>query len=156
MKTGGVYGDLDHCPKEDLLESAQALFHLLPHVKGHKVWGLAKAFDADCYILTSGHQFKAPDVEVEADIYRGTANMPSSEKERTVRLRVLGGTQRDTYWHNCWYEPLVGSVRDGQVVSETDGVEDVTATYRAAHERRTRKRGYTQPAEIPKQTKLGM
>ena len=32
LATGGIYGDIDHCPREDLLESAEALLSLLPEV----------------------------------------------------------------------------------------------------------------------------
>ena len=153
LETGGVYGDLDHCPREDLLESAQALLQLLPHVERHrKVWGLGKAYDSDCYIYTTGRQFAAPKVELEV-----SETMPDSERD--FHLVVFGGGDRDIYWRNMWYEPLIGSVRDGQVVPDTEGVADLTAPARAEHEQWRREhemQRYHEKLRNPDQLKLSL
>ena len=146
LETGGVYGDLEHCPMEDLLESAQALLQLLPCLEGRKVWGLGKAYDADCYIYTKGHQFAVPNVQLGAP-----------EGVRDFRLAIMGGSHRDIYFGNLWYEPLVGSVRDGQVVPDTEGVEDLTAPARGRQEewlRRLALERYRREMKNPKQMQL--
>jgi len=58
---GSIQGDLDHCPEEDLLESARALLSLLPQVRHKGLWGLGKAYDADCYLYTTNRTYKVPD-----------------------------------------------------------------------------------------------
>ena len=50
--TGQVWGDLDHCPAEDLMSSAKAIWEA-GKVLGRAIWGLGKAYDNDCYIFTN-------------------------------------------------------------------------------------------------------
>jgi hypothetical protein len=143
LETGGVYGDLAHCPREDLLESAQALLQLLPHLEGRRVWGLAKAFDSDTYIYTKGRDFPFPKVEIP--VAEGV-DFPGRQRQRVV----FGGSDGRTYWWQNWYEELVGSVKDGQVVPDTEGVPDLTAPNKAEKARWL----YQHRLKHPEQTRL--
>lgn len=116
LRTGGIYGDLDHCPREELLESAEALLSLLPQINHKRLWGLGKAYDADCYLYTEASSYKLPEgLRLEADVGSGSC--------RQFRLRVMP-CDYEPYWERTWYERLVGSVRDGKVSSDTEGVPD--------------------------------
>ena len=145
LETGGVYGDLDHCPREDLLESAQALLQLLPHLEGRTVWGLGKAYDSDTYIYTKGRQFPFPKVEIE--VAEGV-DFPGRQRQ----LVVFGHVDMGIHWRQAWYERLVGSVRDGQVVPNTEGVPDLTAPIKAEKAKWL----YEHRLKHPEQTKLPM
>jgi hypothetical protein len=128
IQTGGIYGDIDHCPLPDLLESAEALWSLLPRVKHKGLWGLAKAFDGDCYLYTSHARYKpAADVMLEQDIYRG----PFGRSQRPFKLITVPCRDRKGYFDRCWYEPLVGSIRKGKATSNTNGIPDLAAEARA-------------------------
>jgi len=134
LETGGIYGDIDHCPQADLLESAEALLSLLPRVRHKGLWGLVKDFDADCYLYTRAKGYKVPDdVRLEADIYRGTGGLPASR--RPFKLIVMPERDGEQYWRSTWYEPLVGSVRNGKVSPDIEGVPDLTAEGRAEFEK---------------------
>ena len=129
LETGGIYGDLDHCPREDLLESAEALLSLLPKVNHRGLWGLAKAWDADCYVYSEAASFRVPE-DIRLELYRG-----NDVAGRRFRLVPLGRMERDVYWRFHWYEPLIGSLRDGKVSPDTEGIPDLTAEARAERER---------------------
>ncbi len=154
LATGGIYGDLDHCPREDLLESAEALLSLLPKVNHKGIWALAKDFDAGCYLYTKSKRFVVPqDVHLDQDIYRGPAGLAPSPKEKTFRLMVQPDCVRDAYWRARWYEPLIGSVRDGKVSAETEGVVDLTAETKAEREH-LRREIEAREASKPRQLKI--
>jgi len=145
LETGGIYGDLDHCPREDLLESAEALLSLLPQVKHKGLWGLAKAFDADCYLHTERASYKVPE-DIRLELYRG-----NDVAGRRFRLVPLGKTERATYWQYHWYSKLVGSVRGGKVTADTEGIPDLTAEAGAEMERRAeeiRRREASKPRQL--------
>ena len=110
---GGIYGDVGHCDFSDLLESAKALMPLLPTVQHKGLWGLAKAFDADCYVYTTDKRYRLPD---------------------DLKILVIP-TNRLEYFRFHWYLGLVGSVRNGKVGRSTTGIEDMIAPARAEHER---------------------
>jgi len=111
---GSIHGDLDHCPREDLLESAQALLSLLPRVRHRGLWGLGKAYDADCYLHTEAGKYAPPeDLTLEAECTGGS--------RQHFRLAVLRG-ERETYWRYTWCEKLVGSVKEGEVNPDTKGL----------------------------------
>lgn len=44
--TGYVYGDIDHCPLNDLIESAKTLINIAPK----RAKAIGKAYDNDCYL----------------------------------------------------------------------------------------------------------
>ena len=135
LVTGGVYGDIDHCPVEDLLESAEALLSLLPKVQHPGLWGLHKDFDADCYVYTTARRYKVDgELTLEADIYEGPGGMPGPWT-RPFTLKLMTGSDRERYWRFNWYSRLIGSVRDGQVSADIDSIPDLTAEQRAVHER---------------------
>ena len=143
--TGGVYGDFDHCPREELLESAEALLSLLPRVEHKGLWGLGKDFDADCYVHTTAKKYQVPEgLQLAADIYRGTGGLSASRKP--FRLFAFSIADRNFYWEITWYSKLVGSVRDGKVSADTEGIPDLTAERRAEMARRE--------AEKPRQLKI--
>jgi hypothetical protein len=137
IETGGIYGDIDHCPLPDLLESAEALWSLLSKVKHKGLWALAKSFDADCYLYTSNKSYKPPDgITLEQNIYRGAGGLPASC--RPFILIVMPYGDRKDYFNRNWYEPLVGSIRDGKATSNTDGIPDLGAEGRAKMEKQKR------------------
>ena len=145
LATGGIYGDLDHCPTEDLLESAEALLSLLPHVNHRGLWGLGKAWDADCYLYTGKVTYKVPE-DIRLELYRG-----SDLAGRRFRLVPLGKMERNRYWQYHWYECLIGSVRDGKVTADTEGIADLTAEARAEMERQAeevRRREASKPRQL--------
>ena len=112
---GSIHGDLDHCPKEDLLESAQALLSLLPRVKHKGLWGLGKAYDADCYLYTAAKRYSPTQgLVLEADCLKGSCHQ--------FRLMAIDSSDRETHWRGDQYSHLIGSVRDGQVSPDTDGL----------------------------------
>jgi len=111
---GSIHGDLDHCPREDLLESAQALLSLLPKVRHRGLWGLGKAYDADCHLHTETGKYAPPEgLTLEAECPGGSC--------QRFRLAVLRG-ERETYWRHTWYEKLVGSVKGDKVSPDTQGL----------------------------------
>ena len=96
---------------------------------------MGKAFDADCYIYTSAKSYSPPKgLELAADIYRGPVVGDTTRWERPFRLVVLGNTERPQYFRNMWYEPLIGSVKNGVVSPDTKGIPDLTAEARMQHE----------------------
>ncbi len=52
-KEGAIYGDLAHCPLDDLLESAHELDRLALLFPEYKPNGMSKDCDGDCYLHTS-------------------------------------------------------------------------------------------------------
>ena len=153
LETGGIYGDLDHCPREDLLESAEALLSLLPRVSHKGIWALAKDFDAQCHLYTKSKTFVVPeDLDLDQDIYRGPAvGWPPSPRDKTFRLLVQPDCVRGTYWRARSYEPLIGSFRDGKVSAETEGIVDLTAEARAEmeqHRREIEERDASKPRQL--------
>ena len=133
LQTGGIYGDIDHCPLPDLLESAEALWSLLPEIKHKGLWALGKAFDADCYLYTSNKSYKPPDgITLEQNIYRGSGALPATG--RPFKLTVISYGNRKDYFNHNWYEPLVGSIKDGKATPNTDGIPDLGADGRAKME----------------------
>ncbi|MBA7681144.1 hypothetical protein ES703_89474 [subsurface metagenome] len=155
LVTGGIYGDLDHCPLADLLESAEALLSLLPEVEHKGLWGFAKDFDAQCYLYTTNKRYWAPEgLHLDQDIYRGTAvGFPPSERNQSFSLLVFRQIVRDACWRSRWYEPLIGSFRDGKVSADTEGIVDLTAEARAEMERH-RREIEEREASIPRQLKI--
>jgi len=136
LQTGGIYGDIDHCPLPDLLESADALWSLLPKINHKGLWALAKAFDADCYLCTSTKYYSPPDdIRLEQDIYRGAGGLPTSQ--RPFKFIVIPSKRQD-YFDRNWYEPLIGSLRDGKATSNTNGIPDLTAKAIAEKEQQRR------------------
>jgi len=148
LETGGIYGDLDHCPGEGLLESAEALLSLLPQVKHKGLWGLAKAWDADCYLYTERASYKVPE-DIRLELYRG-----NDVAGRRFRLVPLGKVERASYWQYQWYAKLIGSVRDGKVTPDTEGVVDLTAEARTEREQ-YRREIEEREASKPRQLKMG-
>ena len=134
LDTGGVYGDIAHCPREDLLESAEALLSLLPKVDHKGIWALAKDFDAQCYLYTTNKRYWVPE-------------------DLDLPLLVQRQCVRDAYWHARWYEPLIGSFRDGRVGTDTEGIVDLTAETRAEMER-YRREIEEREASKPRQLKI--
>lgn len=58
---------------------------------------------------------------------------------------------RDAYWRARWYEPLIGSVRDGKVSADTEGIVDLTAEARAEmeqHRREIEEREASKPRQL--------
>ena len=134
LVTGGIYGDVNHCPREDLLESAESLLSLLPQVNHRGLWALAKAYDADCWLYTESRGYEAPeDLRLATDISRGPG-CPLGWR-RLFSLHVFAGRDREEFWRFNWYEPLIGSVKDGKVSAYTEGIPDLTAEARAQFER---------------------
>ena len=145
LETGGIYGDLDHCPGEGLLESAEALLSLLPQVNHKGLWGLAKAWDADCYLYTERASYKVPE-DIRLELYRG-----NDVAGRRFRLVPVGKVERARHWQYHWYSKLVGSVRDGKVSADTEGIVDLTAETRAEMERQAeeiRRREASKPGQL--------
>jgi hypothetical protein len=136
LATGGIYGDLDHCPLEDLLESAEALLSLLPKVEHQGLWGLHKDFDADCYIYTAAqrYQLDQKSCALEADIYHGPAGM-DGPWTRPFHISVALRSDRVAHWRTDWYSRLIGSIKNGHASPDTQGVPDLTAEKRAEHKR---------------------
>jgi len=95
--TSGIYGDLDHCPTEDLLESARALLELTNGKRG-KAWGVRKDYDKGWSL--------------------------ANEK---------GGRER---WCRFDTEPLVGSIREGQMTDNVEGIPVLNAEARGGYLRR--------------------
>lgn len=137
LPTGGIYGDLDHCPKEDLLESAEALLSLLPRVTHKELWGLSKDYDSGCYLHTT-HKGVAPaGVQLEADIYRGTGGMPPRRRPFSLITNV---GDRAHHWRFDLWSKLIGSVKDGQVTSDTDSIDNLVAEAQARMQAETEQR----------------
>ena len=113
---GSIHGDLEHCPREALLESAQALLSLLAQVKHKGLWGLGKAYDADCHLYTTAKRYTLP----EGLVLEAECPWTCS----TFRVTVITNSDRKTYWRGNWYSRLIGSVRDGQVSPDTEGLPD--------------------------------
>jgi len=141
FETGGIYGDLDHCPIDDLLESAEALLACLP--EGHKgVKGFCKDYDAGCYVFAN----KSCKVSVpEHDIYRGPCGGDPILPHRPASVTVT----KEFHPHHYVYEPLIGSVRDGKVSTNTEGIVDLHA--KALKEREERDEEATRKAEESKE-----
>ena len=153
IETGGIYGDIDYCPLPDLLESAEALWPLLPEIKHKGLWALAKAFDADCYLYTSNKSYKPPDgITLEQNIYRGAGGLPTSQRPFKIIVMHSG---REDYFHRNWYEPLIGSLRDGKATSNTNGILDLTAKAIAEKEQQRREfASSAQPKADPQRPSL--
>jgi hypothetical protein len=150
LVTGGIYGDPDHCPREDLLESAEALLSLLPSVQHKGLWGLAKAYDAECWLYTKSKGYEVPEgLHLVTDISMGPG-CPFGWR-KPFRLCVSTGRDRGEFWRFNWYEPLIGSVRDGKVSPDTEGITDLTAEARAEMERQIeeiRRREASKPRQL--------
>ena len=155
LETGSVYGDIDHCPHEDLLESAEALLSLLPRISHRGIWALAKDFDAQCYLYTTNKSYRTPEgLHLDQDIYSGPmVDSPASPGDKPFRLLVQHDCVRHVYWRARYYEPLIGSVRDGKVSADTDGIVDLTAEARAEMERH-RREIEDRDASKPRQMKI--
>ncbi len=66
LATREVFGDLDHCPQADLMESAEALLKVASAFP-RGVWGIGKAYDADCYVFSAGKSLLTPQSLPETD-----------------------------------------------------------------------------------------
>ena len=110
---GSIHGDLDHCPKEDLLESARALLSLLRQVQHKGLWGLSKDYDAGCYIHTSAKRYKCPEVSLEIGF----------QTHRHFSIMTLNDDW-ETRWKNDWWSKPVGKIEGGEVVDSIEGVTD--------------------------------
>jgi len=116
---GSISGDLDHCPKEDLLESARALLSLLPSVQHKGLWGLSKDYDANCYLYTT-KRYKAPEGLTLPAL--GSARPDGGRyPTRKFSLMALHSTRKE-HWRNHTYSKLIGSVREGQVSEDITGL----------------------------------
>jgi hypothetical protein len=118
---GSVSGDLDHCPKEDLLESARALNSLLPSVRHKGLWGLGKAYDADCYLYTTDKRYKLPDGPTLPVMEPHHPREKWRSRTRPFSLIALHVT-REEHWRGHSYSKLIGSVLEDQVSEDTTGV----------------------------------
>lgn len=107
-----IHGDIDHCPKEDLLESARALLACLPQLRHKGLWGLGKDYAVGCWVHTTVRRYSPKAIAIEAGF----------EWHRTASIGVAVSS-RDTYWKFNWYFKPVGKVVDGQVVDDAEGVE---------------------------------
>ena len=88
---GSIHGDIDHCPKGDLLESARALLSLLPKVQRRGLWGLSKDYDTGCYIHTSAKGYRLSKLSLE--VGWGT--------HRTFHI-MSPNDDRETFWKYDW------------------------------------------------------
>lgn len=118
---GSIHGDLDHCPKEDLLESARALLSLLPHVRHQGLWGLGKAYDADCYLYTTDKRYKLP---AGLTLSAMGPRSPAEKWRHTPRKfsLIMLHSNRAEHWRGHTYSKLIGSVREDQASEDTTGV----------------------------------
>jgi hypothetical protein len=117
---GSIHGDLDHCPKDDLMESARALLSLLPQVRHKGLWGLGKACDADCYLYTRDRRYKAPE-----GLTLPTMGSLRADGERYPSRRfslIMLHSSREEHWRYTTSLKLIGSVREGQVSEDITGV----------------------------------
>lgn len=126
---GGIYGDPGHNPKEDLLESAEALLSLLPKVQHTGLWGLGKAFDSDCYLYTAARKYQAPDgislpTNIDKGPVRGDPEALRRIPDRPFTLIVFDGSNREEYWRREWHYKRVGSVKDGHATPDIEGVPE--------------------------------
>lgn len=138
LPSTGIYGDADHCPVNELLESAEAMLSLLPKVDHDGLWGIDKDFDPQCYLLTTSKRYKAPDVSLEWDhTSSGLHGAPEDWfRERKFNLKVLL-YGRDVYWQHHDYHTLIGKIGEGgKAIADTEGVCDLTAEARADRQRR--------------------
>ena len=134
-------------PDAAWVASAEALLSLLPQVDHSGLWGLGKAWDADCYVYSERASYKVPE-DIRLELYRG-----NDLSGRRFSLRPLGKSERATYWRYHWYEPLIGSVRDGKVIADIEGIVDLTAEARAERER-WRREIEAREARKPRQLKI--
>jgi len=84
--------------------------------------------------------------DIHLELYRG--NDVASRLFTLVHLRK---TERATYWQYHWYQPLIGSFRDGNVRGDTEGIVDLTAEARAEMKRQaeeTRRREASKPRQL--------
>ncbi|MBA7597897.1 hypothetical protein ES703_04905 [subsurface metagenome] len=95
---------------------------------------LAKDFDAQCYLYTTNKRYWVPE-------------------DLDLPLLVQRQCVWDAYWHARWYEPLIGSFRDGRVGTDTEGIVDLTAEARAEMER-YRREIEEREASKPRQLKI--
>ena len=86
--------------------------------------------------------------DIRLELYRG-----NDLSGRRFSLRPLGKSERATYWRYHWYEPLIGSVKDGKVTADTGGIVDLTAEARAESER-LRREIEVREASKPRQLKM--
>jgi len=85
-----VYGDTNHCPKEDLAESALELLSVAP--KGTRVIG--KAYDNECYIY--GVKRLAKEIET---IEKPSPAMPAPTINQGVHFHYMG-IRYEPYWYS--------------------------------------------------------
>jgi hypothetical protein len=116
---GSIHGDLDHCPKEDLLESARALLSLLPQVRHKGLWALGKAYDAECYLYTD-RRYKAPEGLTLPSL--GSPRPDGGRYPAREFALVALHSPREEHWRGTTYNKLIGSVREGQVSEDTTGL----------------------------------
>lgn len=120
---GSIHGDLDHCPKEDLLESARALLSLLPQVRHKGLWGMGKDYDAGCYLYTRADRYKVPDGLTLSVLGPRGPDGNRYPSRRRFSLIVLK-SDRAEHWRHNTYSKLVGSVQEGQVTDNIEGMPD--------------------------------
>jgi len=65
----------------------------------------------------------------------------------------MPGSDREQYWRSNWYSKLIGSVNDGHVSADVEGVPDLTAERRAEYERQAAE-AKRREAEKPRQLKI--
>lgn len=83
-----VYGDIGHCPIEDLARSALELLAVAP--KGTRAIG--KAYDNECYIY-------GPKVLTKLVIKSPRAAIPAPTINQEVHFHYLG-TEYQPYWYS--------------------------------------------------------
>jgi hypothetical protein len=129
---GSIHGDLDHCPIEDLLESARALLSLLPQVRHKGLWGLSKDYYASCYLYTTDKRYKAPEGLTLPSL---GSPRPDAGRYPARKFSLLAlHSPREEYWRGTTYFKLIGSLREGQV---SEGITDVSSHHNAAQWERT-------------------
>ncbi|MFP3880411.1 MAG: hypothetical protein ACLFVA_05610, partial [Dehalococcoidia bacterium] len=142
-------------------ESAEALLLLAEMVRHRGLWGVGKDFDGGCYVLTTSRSYQPPapeDIDLPADIYYGPTGRTDWASHWNNPTRVVAiPDRRENFWWCNWYTTLIGSVRDGFVTSDTEGIPDLTAE-RKAQERRGRMKREREMArrQLPTQLELGV
>ena len=95
FQAGWVYGDIDHCSLDQLLESARTLINVAPQ----KAKAIGKAYDNDCYLYGSNgvDTIPTPSTAIPIRIERDKVTFIKIKEEFTPqsydkRIAMLDGT----------------------------------------------------------------